>query len=149
MKNLIAFLLAFVVVVGAGVAAFETTQGLAQAAPSSAASLFPSAAPAERHIPITMMMVGNGKNEMHVWLHSTVTVRAGDKVTLEVRNADMDAVHGFSLPAFGIDDSTITPGEEKTFTFTADKPGIYDFKCARKGCALDHDRQTGQLIVLP
>lgn len=152
MRNVAAFLAAFGVVMGTAAGAFALTQNRVQASPGSAAPLLPPGPPTERQFTVTMVMFGGEENEVHRWTPGTLVARVGDPITLRVLNADVDCAkypHGFALTAFGIDVPAIQAGEEKTFTFTPDKPGVFEFKCSNKDCGKDHDRQTGQLLVLP
>lgn len=153
MKNLLAFLLAFSLVVALGAGVFVLTQEPAHASPGGAQSVFPATPPAEQQFTLTMLMFGQ-EEEVHRWVPGTLFARVGDNITLRVKNEDRDCAeegypHGFALPAFGIDVPEVPGGEELTFTFTTDQPGIFDFKCANSDCGEDHDRQTGQLVVLP
>lgn len=150
MKNAVVFLLAFIVVLGSVAGLFYLTEGRAQAG-GVPAQTGPKAPPAQRQLTITMEMFGNEKNETHRWIKDTIVANLGDTLVLTVKNDDLDCAdepHGFTIPAFGVDFPEIQAGDEKTVTVKLTKAGIFDFKCSREECAKDHDRQTGQILVL-
>ena len=72
-----------------------------------------------------------------------VHVPQGTLVTLKI--TAVDGTHGFSLGAFGIDE-TIPEKETKTVTFYAGKKGEYGFHCSHF-CGIGHLGMTGKLIV--
>lgn len=74
-------------------------------------------------------------NEIHV--------RQGTLVTLNVKA--IDGTHGFSLGAFGIDE-TIEENETKVIEFFAGQKGEYGFKCSHF-CGLGHLGMNGKVIV--
>ncbi|MDW5375624.1 copper-containing nitrite reductase [Halomonas sp. HP20-15] len=63
-------------------------------------------------------------------------VRVGDKVTVKLKNADSsDNVHSIDLhaatgPGGGGTVTQVAPGQSKSFTFKALKPGLYVYHCA-------------------
>ena len=151
MKNALVFLTVFALVLGAALGTFYITQNKTAQAATGGSTVLPSEPPAQRQFYPTIVMMGEEGKETHRWLGSFVA-KVGDTVTLQVKNADIECTenpHGFALPAYGISVQEIPPGTDKTFTFTATKAGIFDFKCANEKCELDHDQQLGQLIVLP
>ncbi len=82
------------------------------------------------------------------WMPSTIVVNAGDTVILRITNTDEEQSHGFALAAFNISVPSIAPGKTVTVRFRAARPGIYHYGCDLAGCAVDHEDQTGQFIVL-
>jgi heme/copper-type cytochrome/quinol oxidase subunit 2 len=70
-------------------------------------------------------------------------VKQGTFVTLHIKA--LDGTHGFSLGAFGIDE-TIPEQETKTVEFFAGKKGEYGFKCSHF-CGIGHLGMTGKVIV--
>jgi heme/copper-type cytochrome/quinol oxidase subunit 2 len=88
------------------------------------------------------------------YVPDTIFVNQGDLVYIKVRNTDT-MTHGFSLPAYGIQNETITAAQnasEPTDTyitaFFVDQPGIYEFFCTIY-CGPGHDQMIGYLVVLP
>ena len=72
-----------------------------------------------------------------------VHVPQGTLVTLKI--TAIDGTHGFSLGAFGIDE-TIPEKESRTVTFYAGKKGEYGFHCSHF-CGIGHLGMTGKIIV--
>lgn len=72
-----------------------------------------------------------------------ITVSEGDAVTLRIKSIDVE--HGFSLPAFGVNEDLL-PGEEITVSFVADKKGAYTFFC-NVYCGSGHTEMNGKLVV--
>lgn len=104
--------------------------------------------PATRTFSIILVMFGMEEEEArHRWISSSIMVKRGDTVVLEITNTDDDSVHGFGIAEYGINE-TIQPGETVTVEFVADKAGFFIFYCTRVGCAPDHAQQVGQLVVL-
>lgn len=92
--------------------------------------------------------------EFHRWEPGVLVVNKGDFVRLTVTNPRSNA-HIFTLPDFGV----ATPRLEErvgtaTVEFTADKAGVFQFKCGLPhdheagDCNPDHSYQTGYLVVL-
>jgi cytochrome c oxidase subunit 2 len=73
----------------------------------------------------------------------TIKVSEGDTVTLKIRSVDVE--HGFSLPAFGVNED-LSPGKEVEVTFVADKKGTYAFFC-NVYCGSGHSEMSGSLVV--
>jgi nitrous-oxide reductase len=74
-------------------------------------------------------------------------VTQGDEVTVAVTNIEQttDELHGFALLDYNIN-IVIDPGETKTVTFKADKPGVFPFYCTNF-CSALHQEMQGYLIV--
>ena len=75
---------------------------------------------------------------------STIVVRQGEKVRLEVTSEDV--THGIGIEAYDID-QLLPPGETKEIEFTADKTGTHHFHCSIY-CGKGHNEMHGELIVL-
>jgi nitrous-oxide reductase len=78
-----------------------------------------------------------------------VEVKAGDEVTWNITNIELaqDATHGFALPGPNVNLS-IEPGEATSFSFVADRPGVYPFYCT-EFCSALHLEMMGYLLVSP
>lgn len=83
--------------------------------------------------------------EVYGFVPSTVVVHQGDHVVLHIRNLEAggDDGHTFTLPGYGINRS-ITPLETITVSFTANKAGIFPFRCE-----FHKPWMNGELVVLP
>ncbi len=99
-------------------------------------------------------IVRNGKNvEVYmVALRSSfepnaIDVNKGDRITIYLTNIEQttDELHGFGLGEYNIN-VVVDPGETKTFTFKADKPGVYPYYCTNF-CSALHQEMQGYLIV--
>ena len=87
-----------------------------------------------------------------VEVRSTITpteieVNEGDTVTVALTNIEQttDELHGFGLLDYNVN-IVVDPGETKTFTFKADKKGIYPYYCTNF-CSALHQEMQGYLIV--
>ena len=87
-----------------------------------------------------------------VLVRSTITptaieVTEGETVTVAMTNIEQttDELHGFGLLDYNIN-VVVDPGETKTVTFTADKPGVFPFYCTNF-CSALHQEMQGYLIV--
>ncbi len=76
-------------------------------------------------------------------------VNQGDKVTIHITNIEQttDELHGFGLNEHNIN-IVIDPGETKTVTFVADKPGVFPYYCTNF-CSALHQEMQSYLIVKP
>ena len=74
-----------------------------------------------------------------------VTVQAGKEVKLRIRNNDT-VMHGFAIPALGVDAGEIKAGHVAFLTFTPGKAGTFDFYCTR-WCSEFHLQMRGVLEV--
>ena len=72
-------------------------------------------------------------------------VAFGEKVKLRVRNVDT-VMHGFAIPALGVDAGEIKAGHIEILEFTPEKPGTYDFYCTT-WCSEFHLQMRGVLEV--
>jgi nitrous-oxide reductase len=76
-------------------------------------------------------------------------VNQGDKVTIHITNIEQttDELHGFGLNEYNIN-IVIDPGETKTITFVADKPGVFPYYCTNF-CSALHQEMQSYLLVKP
>ena len=75
----------------------------------------------------------------------TVQVNPGDRVTIELESQDV--VHGLSLDGYGMQ-VTADPGQTARLSFTANRPGVYRFRCP-VACGNMHPFMIGKLQVGP
>ena len=73
-------------------------------------------------------------------------VKAGEP--LEITFTSTDTKHGFALRELGVEKVVFGKGEPVTVRLTPEKPGTYEFKCA-KFCGLGHGRMKGEIVVVP
>jgi nitrous-oxide reductase len=95
---------------------------------------------------------GNNVTVKMIAVRSTFTptdfeVNEGDTVTVAVTNIEQttDELHGFGLLDYNIN-IVVDPGETKTVTFKADKPGVFAYYCTNF-CSALHQEMQGYLIV--
>ena len=74
---------------------------------------------------------------------STVRVQPGDTVTLELVSTDV--VHGLYVDGYGAAVEA-DPGQTKSVTFVADRPGSFRFRC-NVTCGAMHPFMIGKLQV--
>lgn len=77
---------------------------------------------------------------------STIEVKAGQPV--EITFQSEDTKHGFELKELGIEKIVFDKDKPETVTFTPEKPGTYEFKCA-KFCGFGHGKMKGKIVVTP
>jgi cytochrome c oxidase subunit II len=75
---------------------------------------------------------------------STIEVKAGQPV--EITFQSEDTKHGFECKELGIEKIVFDKDKPETVTFTAEKPGTYEFKCA-KFCGTGHGKMKGSIVV--
>lgn len=87
-----------------------------------------------------------------VLVRSTITPQVieltrGETVTVALTNIEQttDELHGFGLLDYNIN-IVVDPGETKTVTFKADKPGVFPYYCTNF-CSALHQEMQGYLIV--
>jgi len=97
---------------------------------------------------------GNDVLAKVVLVRSTITptaieVEQGDTVKIAMTNIEQttDELHGFGLLDYNIN-VVVDPGETKTVTFKADKPGVFPYYCTNF-CSALHQEMQGYLIVKP
>jgi nitrous-oxide reductase len=80
---------------------------------------------------------------------TSVEVKQGDTVTFAITNIEQttDELHGFGLLDYNLN-VVIDPGETKTVTFKADKPGVFPYYCTNF-CSALHQEMQGYLVVKP
>jgi nitrous-oxide reductase len=98
-----------------------------------------------------------GPNEVRVYMTAirseygldSFTVKEGDRVTVTVTNIETirDMSHGFAVDSYGIN-VAIDPGQTRTVTFLADKPGTYWYYCTWF-CSALHLEMRGRMLVEP
>lgn len=78
-----------------------------------------------------------------------IEVNEGDHVTIYVTNIEqtIDESHGLGIDGYDIN-IQIDPGETKTITFTADKPGVWPMYCTNF-CSALHQEMQGYVLVKP
>ncbi len=76
-------------------------------------------------------------------------VNQGDKVTIHITNIEQttDELHGLGLAEYNLN-IVIDPGETKTVTFVADKPGVFPYYCTNF-CSALHQEMQSYMIVKP
>jgi nitrous-oxide reductase len=76
-----------------------------------------------------------------------IEVNEGDTVTVALTNIEQttDELHGWGLLDYNIN-VIVDPGETKTVTFKADKPGVFAYYCTNF-CSALHQEMQGYLIV--
>jgi nitrous-oxide reductase len=76
-----------------------------------------------------------------------IEVNQGETVTVAITNIEQttDELHGFGLLDYNVN-VVVDPGETKTFTFKADKPGVFPYYCTNF-CSALHQEMQGYLIV--
>lgn len=80
------------------------------------------------------------------FLPRNITVKAGEKVILRIRNVDT-VTHGFAIPALGVEGRDIKAGRQSMVEFTAEEPGDYDFYCTA-WCGDNHLQMRGVITVV-
>lgn len=92
-----------------------------------------------------------GKYEAYIlaqiWLFNPrdITVPEGSQVTFYITSKDVQ--HGFKLEGTNVN-MMIIPGQVSSLTYTADKPGTYNWVC-HEYCGLGHAAMFGTLTVTP
>ena len=75
-----------------------------------------------------------------------IDVKVGE--TIELIASSVDAKHGFECKELGIEKVTFEKNKSVTMTFTASRPGTYEFKCA-SFCGFGHGKMKGKIVVAP
>lgn len=80
---------------------------------------------------------------------TSLEVNQGDRVTIHITNIEQttDELHGFGISEYNIN-IVVDPGETKTVTFVADKPGVFPYYCTNF-CSALHQEMQGYLLVKP
>jgi nitrous-oxide reductase len=76
-----------------------------------------------------------------------IEANQGDTVKVAITNIEQttDELHGFGLLDYNIN-VVVDPGETKTVTFKADKPGVFPYYCTNF-CSALHQEMQGYLVV--
>ncbi len=74
-----------------------------------------------------------------------IEVNEGEELIIHLKS--LDTTHGFYIDGYGVN-TTITPEEEKTIQFTADKAGKFRIRCF-KVCGTLHPFMVGEFVVKP
>jgi cytochrome c oxidase subunit II len=75
-----------------------------------------------------------------------IELKAGEPVEITFRS--LDTKHGFALKELNLEKVVFSKDEPATVSFTPDKPGTYEFKCARF-CGMGHGKMKGEIVVTP
>ena len=75
-----------------------------------------------------------------------LVVDKGDRVTLKIHDLKGDK-HIIEIPGFGVKETQILRGEEKTISFVADKAGVFEIKCTNHIDAKKEGPMVGYLYV--
>ena len=75
-----------------------------------------------------------------------LVVDKGDRVTLKIHDLKGDK-HIIEIPAFGVKETQVLRGEEKTISFVADKAGVFEIKCTNHIDAKKEGPMVGYLYV--
>ena len=97
----------------------------------------PISAQSEKEFTVVTGLVAQGAN---IWLPSTMIVKKGDAVKLNLRNVTKKE-HGFSIDELNVKE-VIRPGETKEVSIKPDSAGIYRYYCQLHG-----GHVGGQLLV--
>ncbi|HEY7575021.1 MAG TPA: Sec-dependent nitrous-oxide reductase [Thermoanaerobaculia bacterium] len=78
---------------------------------------------------------------------TSIEVNQGDTLVIALTNIEQttDELHGMGLLDYNIN-VVVDPGETKTVTFKADKPGVFPYYCTNF-CSALHQEMQGYLIV--
>lgn len=78
---------------------------------------------------------------------TNIDVKAGDTVSIHLTNIEQttDELHGFAICGYNIN-LVIDPGETKSVTFKADKPGVWPYYCTNF-CSALHQEMQGYMTV--
>jgi plastocyanin len=119
----------------------------------------PLATPVPVTIDLSMLITGRGAIGgpalEHLFDPQMLVVRQGDTVRLRVINGTHFR-HGIEIVGYDVRTGPLTGGPQSSelLTLTADKPGIFEYRCylphdpATATCAPDHDKMIGHLVVV-
>lgn len=113
----------------------------------------PTPAVIDLSVVITSSGTIGGRADTHLYNPQLLVARHGDTVKLRVMNQSFFR-HGIEIAGYGVRTRELNGGESEDLTFTADKPGIFAFRCytpynpATATCALDHATMIGHLVVI-
>jgi nitrous-oxide reductase len=114
---------------------------LAEDAVADGESRFERVGPNEVEVHMTAVRSKYGLNDF--------TVSQGDRVTITVTNIETvrDMSHGFAVDTYGIN-VALDPGQTRTVSFVADRPGTYWYYCTWF-CSALHLEMRGRMLVEP
>lgn len=127
--------------------------------PSLLAPARPSAPPAPVTIDLSLLITGRGAIGgpalSHLYDPQMLVVRQGDTVRLQVMNRTFFR-HGIEIAGYKVRTGELTngPRASELLTFTANKPGIFEYRCylpydpATATCSPDHEHMVGHLVVI-
>jgi cytochrome c oxidase subunit 2 len=75
---------------------------------------------------------------------SKIELKVGEPV--EITFEAQDTTHGFTCKELGVAKVVFEKGKTETVKITPEKPGTYEFKCA-KFCGFGHGKMKGQIVV--
>lgn len=120
-------------------------RGKAQTAPTSRV-------PATMNLSMVVATFAGQGVAAHRWYPTMFVVREGDTVDLAVANPDRFN-HQLEITGYDLRTEKLTPGRSERVRFTADRPGVFAFRCilppdpAKGNCTPDHEQMLGYLIV--
>jgi len=78
-----------------------------------------------------------------------IEVDEGDEVSIHLTNLERaeDQTHGFTISKYNVNGS-LEPGKTSSFSFVADKPGVFPYYCT-EFCSALHLEMEGYLLVKP
>jgi len=77
---------------------------------------------------------------------SRIELKVGEPVDITFESEDTE--HGFACKDLKLEKVTFKKDSPAHVTFTPDKAGTFDFKCA-KSCGMGHGKMKGQFVVSP
>ena len=77
---------------------------------------------------------------------SRIELKVGEPVEITFRSTDTK--HGFVSKDLKLEKVVFSKDEPATVSFTPDKPGTFEFKCARF-CGMGHGKMKGEIVVTP
>lgn len=117
----------------------------------------PSITSAPAAIDLSMLITGRGAiggpAVSHLYDPQLLVARRGDTVRLRVLNQSHFR-HGIEVVGYGVRTGELNGGSSTVISFTADKPGIFEYRCylpydpATATCSPDHDHMIGHLVVI-
>ena len=75
---------------------------------------------------------------------SRIELKAGEPV--EITFQSEDTKHGFECKELNVEKVVFEKDAPTTVTITPEKPGTYEFKCA-KFCGMGHSKMKGEIVV--
>jgi cytochrome c oxidase subunit II len=110
--------------------------GVALAAALAASAQEPAPAGEPRKITVTA--------KKYEFTPSRIELKVGEPVEITIEA--LDTTHGFTCKEIGVEKVVIEKGKTETVKVTPDKPGTFEFKCA-KFCGFGHSKMKGEVVV--